>query len=166
MTHGSASVADTPLDRLDSDEWERLCDGCARCCLHKLQDEETGEVYYTDIACPLLDLERCRCTDYPHRAERIPECVQLTPEEVRRIPWLPATCAYRLRALGKPLPPWHHLVSGNPEDVHHCGASTRGKTIHVNHPDDDTLKSRIVEMIHTTTGVRLYFTPDQETGDD
>jgi uncharacterized cysteine cluster protein YcgN (CxxCxxCC family) len=166
MTRAPASIAEAPLDALDSDEWEQLCDGCARCCLHKLQDQDTDEVYYTDIACPLLDTEACRCTDYPHRAERIAACLQLTPESVPHTPWLPATCAYRLRALGKPLPRWHYLRSGNWEDVHRSGASIRGKAAHVENPDDELLKSRIVEMVKTDTGVRLYFTPDAPLGDD
>ena len=166
MTRSPETIADLPFEELDGDEWELLCDGCARCCLHKLQDQDTGEVYYTDIACPLLDLDACRCTDYPNRAERMPACLQLTLDSVPRTHWLPATCAYRLRALGKPLPRWHHLVSGDREDVHRSGASIRGKTNHVENPDDEVLISRIVEMVRTDNGVRLYFTPGDPLGDD
>lgn len=146
----------TSLEALSAEQWEALCDGCARCCLHKLADQDTGEVYYTDVACPLLDVSQCRCTDYDHRFDRMPACLQLTAETVRCTPWLPATCAYRLYALGKRLPRWHHLVTGSMDGVHRSGASVRGKTILIEDPDEKTLMARIVEMIPTDTGLRLF----------
>lgn len=146
----------TPLEALSTQQWEALCDGCARCCLHKLADDHTGEVYYTDVACPLLDISACRCTDYARRRNRMPACVQLTPALVADTHWLPSTCAYRLRVLGKPLPRWHHLVSGKMETVHESGASVRGKAVVLKDPTSDVLMTRIVEMIRTDTGCRLF----------
>jgi len=144
------------LEALSPQQWEALCDGCARCCLHKLADDDTGDVYYTDVACPLLDLTACRCTDYPNRRDRMPACVQLTPKIVFDIHWLPSTCAYRLRALGKPLPRWHHLVSGSKDAVHKSGASVRGKAVLLENPPNDVLMAHVVEMIRTDTGYRLF----------
>ena len=118
-----------PLERLDRAQWEALCDGCGKCCLHKLEDEETGELYPTNIACRLLDRRSGRCTDYKHRRAYVSECVRLTPRSVADIDWLPSTCAYRLRANGEQLPEWHYLVSGDPEAVHRAGESVRGWTI-------------------------------------
>ncbi len=117
------------LEEMTDAEWESLCDGCARCCLNKLEDEDTGRVVYTDIGCSLLDGESCRCHDYAHRSEKVPECVRLTPHEVRTLTWLPSTCAYRLVAEGRDLYDWHPLVSGDPESVHNAGVSVRGKTV-------------------------------------
>ncbi|WP_448579731.1 YcgN family cysteine cluster protein [Thermaurantiacus sp.] len=117
------------LAELTRTEWELLCDGCGKCCLHKLEDEETGRIYRTNVACRLLDPESCRCADYAHRKARVPDCVQLRPALVARLDWLPSTCAYRLVDAGKPLPNWHHLVSGDREAVHRAGASVRGWTV-------------------------------------
>ena len=118
-----------PLAELDRGEWEALCDSCGRCCLHKLEDEETGELHATNVACRLLDRRMGRCSDYKHRHAYVPECVRLTARNVRDIEWLPSTCAYRLRGEGKPLPDWHYLVSGDRESVHAAGQSTRGWTV-------------------------------------
>ena len=117
------------LEELSRAEWEALCDGCGKCCLHKAEDEETGEVHPTNIACKLLDRRSGRCTNYKLRKSFVPDCVRLTPAKVATIDWLPSTCAYRLRAENKPLPEWHYLVSGDPESVHIAGKSTRGWTI-------------------------------------
>jgi len=114
---------DKPLDELAPEEWEALCDGCGRCCLTKLEDADTGDVYYTDVACTLLDLETCRCRDYPHRSERVPDCVRLSPDAAHDCFWLPHTCAYRLRAEGRPLPEWHPLITGTPATVRTAGLS-------------------------------------------
>ena len=120
---------DTPLAKLDRAQWEALCDGCGKCCIHKLEDEDTGELIATNVACRLLDRRSGRCSDYRHRHAYVAECVRLTNANVREIDWLPSTCAYRLRAAGEPLPDWHYLVSGDPEAVHRAGESVRGWTI-------------------------------------
>lgn len=120
---------DLPLEALDRAQWEALCDGCGKCCLHKLEDEETGELFATNVACKLLDRRTGLCKDYKHRRAYVPECVRLTTRNVRDIEWLPSTCAYRLRANGEKLPDWHYLVSGDREAVHKAGESTRGWTI-------------------------------------
>lgn len=116
------------LDTLTPGEWESLCDGCGRCCLVKLEDEDTGAILKTDIACKLLDAGSCRCRSYERRQEKVHDCIKLTPDTVREIPWLPSTCAYRLVREGKPLRPWHPLVSGSPDTVHEAGISVRGRT--------------------------------------
>ncbi len=118
-----------PLAELSRAEWEALCDGCGKCCLHKLEDEDSGRVHPTNIACKLLDLTSCRCSSYRARRAFVPDCVRLTAGAVDRLGWLPSTCAYRLRADGKPLPDWHYLISGDPETVHRAGMSVRGWTI-------------------------------------
>jgi uncharacterized protein len=118
-----------PLAALDREEWEALCDGCGKCCLHKAEDEDTGRIYPTNVACRLLDRDTGRCSDYRRRRQFVPDCLVLTPDLVDELAWLPLTCAYRLRANGQPLPAWHYLISGNREDVHAAGESVRGWTI-------------------------------------
>jgi uncharacterized cysteine cluster protein YcgN (CxxCxxCC family) len=116
------------LEDLPRDEWEALCDGCGKCCLIKLEDEDTGLLAFTSIACRLLDLGTCRCGNYPLRRQLVPGCIALDPatlEEARH--WLPATCAYRLLAEGRDLPAWHPLITGDPESVHRAGVSLRGQ---------------------------------------
>ncbi|MDV7210874.1 YcgN family cysteine cluster protein [Azotobacter beijerinckii] len=117
------------LDRLDSAEWESLCDGCGLCCLQKLEDEEDGGVYYTRIACRLLDLETCRCRDYANRRRSVPDCIQLTPAQAGAFQWLPPTCAYRLVAEGQDLPLWHPLVCDDPQAVHRERISQAGRML-------------------------------------
>ena len=118
-----------PIDTLTRDEWEALCDGCGKCCLNKLEDEDTGEFYHTNVACRLLDLETARCSDYRNRRARVPDCIRLTRLSVLTIPWLPETCAYRLRADGEPLPNWHYLICGDRDAVHRAGMSVAGKAV-------------------------------------
>ena len=118
-----------PLPELDRAQWEALCDGCGKCCLHKVEDEDTGAIHNTNVACKLLDSHSGRCTNYPGRKALVPDCVQLTPEKAGRLAWLPSSCAYRLRAAGLPLPDWHYLVCGDPEAVHRAGMSVRGWTV-------------------------------------
>ena len=115
------------LEEMSREEWESLCDGCARCCLVKLEDADTAEIHFTDVGCTLLDAKTCRCRDYRRRQSRVSDCVKLTPETVRSLRWLPVTCAYRRLAEGRGLAWWHPLVSGTPETVHQAGVSVRGR---------------------------------------
>ena len=116
------------LREMSPEEWESLCDGCARCCLVKLEDEDSGQIHFTKAACKLLDQGSCRCTDYENRSSRVPDCVQLAPDNVGELNWLPLTCAYRLLAEGSDLPWWHPLVSGRAETVEEAGISVKGHT--------------------------------------
>lgn len=118
-----------PVETLDRAEWEALCDGCGRCCMHKLEDDDTGEVYHTNVSCRLLDTQTACCTDYRNRRALVPDCLRLTPKLARTLPWLPDTCAYKLRAEGEPLKDWHYLISGDRETVHSAGISVRGKAV-------------------------------------
>ena len=117
------------LAELDRGQWEALCDGCGKCCLHKLEDEDSGELHPTNVACKLLDRRTAQCRDYGNRRAYVPDCVRLDIGNVFTTDWLPATCAYRLRAHGEPLPGWHYLVCGDREAVHRAGESTRGWTV-------------------------------------
>jgi uncharacterized cysteine cluster protein YcgN (CxxCxxCC family) len=114
------------LEELDAKEWEQLCDGCGRCCLNKLEDEDTGEIYLTRLACALLDVGTCRCSDYPNRKAKMPDCIQIDAAKARSLTWLPSTCGYRLVGEGRDLHWWHPLVSGTQDTVHEAGISVRG----------------------------------------
>jgi len=141
---GSKYWLEKSLDDMSRPEWEGLCDGCARCCLVKLEDEDTGEIHYTDVGCTLLDGATCQCRDYRNRQKKVADCVRLTPETVRELNWLPPTCAYRLLAEGKDLPEWHPLVSGDPESVHRAGISVRKR---ISASEDDLNPDQVVERI-------------------
>ncbi len=123
----AAPFWEKPLEDLTRAQWEKLCDGCGRCCLIKLEDEDTGAIHHTSVACKLLDQGTCRCGDYAGRKKIVPDCVRLTLEKLSQIKWLPPTCAYRLRFEGKSLPSWHPLLSGDPESVHRAGVSVQGR---------------------------------------
>ena len=117
------------MEEMDKQEWESLCDGCARCCLEKLEDEDTEEIHFTHLVCRYLDQEKCSCTDYKNRAVLVPHCVELTPQNVLEYKWLPNTCAYRLVAEGKDLPDWHPLITGTHDSVLEAGIAVTGKCI-------------------------------------
>ena len=144
---------DLSLVEMSPAQWESLCDGCARCCLHKLQDRETGAYAYTAVACELLDLSSCRCGDYANRSRRVPDCADLRllmdGGEVSAFSWLPTTCAYRLLAEGQPLPDWHHLVSGDSEAVHREGYSVRGKVLSATDVHPDEIEECVIQWIDT-----------------
>ena len=131
---GVSTAADAPfwrtktLETMTDVEWESLCDRCGRCCLVKLEDEDTGEILNTDIGCKLFDAAACACISYASRQRKVSDCIKLTPQSVREIKWLPKTCAYRLVNEGRPLAPWHPLISGSSETVHEAGVSARGRT--------------------------------------
>ena len=134
---------DLPLEALDRAQWEALCDGCGKCCVHKLEDDVTGELFPTNVACKLLDRHSGRCSNYRHRRAFVPECVRLTPKLAATLDWLPDTCAYRLRAEGKKLADWHPLNSGDPDSVHKAGMWVRGWTI--SEVDAGELEDHILE---------------------
>ncbi|MDN3711884.1 YcgN family cysteine cluster protein [Paracoccus cavernae] len=135
-----------PLKALDPQEWEALCDGCGKCCLNKIEFEDTGELAFTRVACKLLDGQSCQCSSYPDRHRYVPDCVVLTPKKLEEIDWwLPATCAYRLRSEGKPLYDWHYLISGDRESIHRAGASVRGWTVSEVSVTEDDWEDYIIE---------------------
>ena len=146
-------VWELPLDSRGQAEWEALCDGCGQCCLHKVEDEDTGEFYNTNVACKLLDLKTARCSDYRNRRAHVPDCLRLTKSNAGALAWLPGTCTYRLRAQGEPLPSWHYLLTGDHEAMHAAGISVIGKV--VSEVDAGPIEHHIV-----WTG------PDDENDDD
>ncbi len=137
----------TPLGEMSDEQWESLCDGCGRCCLHKLEDCETGTVHYTDACCVLLDSHSCRCSDYAHRHARVPDCVSLRQSDLEALGWLPRTCAYRRLAEGRELAWWHPLVSGQPESVHRAGISVRGRVRPAGDDSPEALEERVIRWI-------------------
>lgn len=135
------------LDEMSAAEWESLCDRCGRCCLIKLEDEDTGDIVYTRLACRLMNIGTCQCSSYADRRTHVPDCVQLTPEDVRELPWLPETCAYRLLAEGADLPWWHPLLTGGPEAMHEAGISVRDFAI-----SEDRVKKNKYERFIISAG--------------
>ncbi len=135
-----------PLKKMTQHEWEALCDGCGKCCLNKLEDEETGEVALTRVACRLLDDSSCLCSQYPIRHQFVPECITLRPSNMEsHLYWMPRTCAYRLLWEGEPLQDWHPLISGDPETVHAAGISMRDKTVPEFEIDEEDWEDHIIE---------------------
>lgn len=132
-----------PIEDLTQSEWEALCDGCGRCCLHKIEDAETGEIEETNVACKLLDKKTAQCTNYRNRKSLVPDCLSLTLRIIKDVRWLPKTCAYRLRAHNKPLNDWHYLLAGDREAVKKAGISVAGRTI--NETDSGPLEHHIIE---------------------
>ena len=133
------------LEEMNRDEWESLCDGCAKCCLYRLEDEDTREIYFTNVHCRLLDTGTGRCTDYPNRSRRVPDCVTITPAVLKDPYWLPKTCAYRLLAEGHDLPAWHPLRTGDPDSVARAGQRVCGRT--VCEDEADLLENHLVDWI-------------------
>ena len=133
------------LNQLSTDEWEALCDGCAKCCLHRVEDEDTHEIYFTNVHCRLLDTGTGRCTDYPNRSTRVPDCVTITLKELEDPYWLPKTCAYRLLAENKPLPDWHPLITGDPNSVLQAGQRVCDRTICED--DADGLENHLIDWL-------------------
>lgn len=132
---------------MSREEWEALCDGCGKCCLHKLEDEDDGALYYTDIACKLLDVESCRCSDYNNRLKKVPDCLTLTADTLDEVHFLPDTCAYRLLSENKPLESWHPLVSGNTESVHSADVSVANKVLSEAYIHPDDFETRVIHWV-------------------
>lgn len=136
-----------PLEALNPQEWEALCDGCGLCCLVKLEDEDTHEVAYTKVACKLLDCSSARCSNYPERLQYVPDCIQLTPEKLEKIHWLPASCAYRRLSEGKNLPSWHYLNTGSRQSVIQARKSAAGRCISETEVNEDEIDEYIVRWV-------------------
>lgn len=139
------------LDEMTNAEWESLCDGCGKCCLNKLEDWDTGEIHFTNIACTLLDGKTCRCRDYANRMALVSDCIKLTPADLPSYPWLPQTCAYRLLNEGKSLPEWHPLKTGDPNSVHDAGISVRGRTVSEDGLTVDDYEDHLVDWVDAKT---------------
>ncbi|WP_300496466.1 YcgN family cysteine cluster protein [uncultured Methylophaga sp.] len=132
------------LGQMTHTEWESLCDGCGRCCLHKLEDDADERMYYTRVACELLDISTCRCKDYANRQKTVPDCIQLSVDQAHFFDWLPDTCAYRLLAEGESLPEWHPLITGDPQSVIDAGVSVRN--VAISESEDIDLTEEVIAL--------------------
>ena len=135
------------IDELNPVEWEALCDGCGLCCLVKLEDDETAEVVYTKVACKLLDCQTAACSDYPHRKQYVPDCIQLSPTLLKEIKWLPSTCAYRRVNEGKALPDWHYLITGDRYSVIRAKKSAAKRCISEMTVDEEDIEDYVVRWV-------------------
>ncbi len=135
------------LQEMTKDEWESLCDGCGQCCLVKLEDEDTGAIYATNVACHLLDIETCRCKDYPNRLQRVPICLSLSPDDLSPLKWLPESCAYKQLAEGRELESWHPLVSQDPDSVHQAGISVREYAVSEDYVHPGQIEDHVLEKL-------------------
>jgi len=140
------------LSEMTRDEWESLCDGCGKCCLIKLEDEDSGDIIATDVTCKLMDLGTCQCSRYPERSVHVPDCVTLTPDNIGTLNFMPATCAYRLLAEGQPLADWHPLVSGDPNSVHDAGMSVLDRVVPETEVEDADLEDRVIDWFDGKPG--------------
>lgn len=136
-----------PLVEMSDSQWESLCDGCGKCCLNKLEDWDTGEIFFTNIACTLFDDKTCQCKNYQNRFDTVPDCVKLQPGQIDKLPWLPKTCAYRLVHEGSPLPDWHYLICGDRDAVHKANVSVRGKTISEDGKTPEDYEDHVIDWI-------------------
>jgi len=134
------------LEQMTDQEWESLCDGCARCCLLKLEDEDTGALFFTNVSCHLLDIENCNCKDYPNRKLLVPECLQVRRMPISEYQWLPKTCAYRLVSQGQPLPEWHPLISGDQQSVQQVGVTVESFAVSEDYIHPQQLQDHIIEL--------------------
>lgn len=147
VTDNAAFWNSKSLADMTPQEWESLCDGCGRCCLHKLEDVDSGLLFYTNVACRLLDEYHCRCTNYPERMHLVPDCLLLSADDGDQFNWLPASCAYRKLADGQSLEWWHPLVSGDPDSIHQAGISVRGRIVCETEVPRELLEDHVINWI-------------------
>lgn len=138
------------LSEMSREEWESLCDGCAKCCLHKLEDEDTGEVFFTRVVCRYLDQDKCSCTVYNDRTRLVPDCLKLEPGNFEHLTWLPGTCAYRLLSEGRPLPIWHPLLNGGRKAMENAGQTVSGKVISEEYVHAEGYEDHLVDWVDST----------------
>ncbi len=145
MSDNSRFWETTPFNQFTDKQWELICDGCAQCCAHKLQDEDTDEIFLTNVVCQYLDTNQCQCSVYGDRHVHVPDCIKITPKNAGSLPWIPDTCGYRLLANGKPLPDWHPLMTGDSESTRKANMTVTGKVISDADVDMDDLEDYLVE---------------------
>jgi len=153
MNSGNSSLPfwqTTALDQMSPQQWESLCDGCAQCCAHKLEDQETNEIFYTNVVCQYLDTQQCRCNVYPERQQKVPDCIQITPQNAGTLSWIPDSCAYKRLAKGQSLPDWHPLITGNSDSAILANMSVSGKVISEDDINEEDMEDFIVESDYFT----------------